>query len=92
MKASLAVSSAKAILLNQSRQIDASVGESCNREGATGILAFFATLPRPRRRANFTMPQPEQAKADAPSMNQHPTNDLLTNDLVTNNLSVDFFR
>jgi len=38
------------------------------------------------------MPQPEQAKADAPSMNKHPTNDLLTNDVLTNDLSVDFFR
>jgi hypothetical protein len=34
----------------------------------TGILAFFITLPRGLRRANFTKPRQESRKAGTPSM------------------------
>jgi len=43
--------------------------ETCNREGPTGILAFFATLPCGQRRAKFTMPRQEAERAGTPSMN-----------------------
>ena len=37
----------------------------------TGILAFFATLPRGQRRAKFTMPRPE--RTGTPSMDDLPS-------------------
>ena len=59
-------------------RIHSSQREPCNREGTTGILAFFATLPSPRHRANVTIAATSEPKSS------HAMTDLFITDLSLN--------
>jgi len=59
-------------------RIHSSQREPCNREGTTGILAFFATLPSPRHRANVTIAATSEPKSS------HGVTDLFMTGLSMN--------
>jgi hypothetical protein len=58
----------KANLSNHTSEIEPRRVQRTTGSEPTGILAFFVTLPRGQRRANFTMPRQESRKAGTPSM------------------------